>query len=118
MRSLILNPKNWQAAWRFGICVLLICLVVYNPFAAVGTAPSNLSYAQMARNRATIGSSELQKFSPVPDPMVQPDFDVEARGAEPATAVRENQTGMVQREETPFQPELGASLWFRPPPTR
>lgn len=118
MRSLILNRRNWQPTWRFGICVLLICLVVYNPFVAATTTSSHLSFSQMARNRATLGSSELKKFSPVIDPVAQPDFDVEVRGAEPAASVRESQPGMVQREETPFQPELCASLWFRPPPTR
>ena len=118
MSSVILNPTNSQVTWRFCVCVVLICLVIYNPFAAATAAPSHLSYAQMARNRATIGSSELQKYSPVADPIVQPDFDVEVRGAECAATVQESQPGMIQREETPFQPELCASLWFRPPPKR
>ena len=118
MRSLILNRKNWQPTWRFGICVLLICMVVYNPFVGATTVSSHLSYAQMARNRATIGSSELRKFSPAPETTVQPELDAASPDPEPVVADQEIQPGVVQCETIPWQPELCASLWFRPPPTQ
>jgi hypothetical protein len=114
----ILNRSHWHPSWRVSICVLLIALVVYNPFVALKGSSGNLSYEKLARNRATIGSSEMQHFSPVLNPTVQPDLNVEARAAEPAAAVQENQPGMDQREVIVLQPELFANLWFRPPPTR
>jgi hypothetical protein len=98
------------------VCVLLIGLVVYNPFAALSGSHDKLSYEKLARNRATIGSAEMQHFTPVLDPTGQPDLDVEVRVAGPAAAVQESQPRMVQREVAPFEPELCASLWFRPPP--
>jgi hypothetical protein len=117
MRNLIPNPELRQAKWRVCICVLLICLVAYNPFAALSGSRGNLSYERLARNRATVGSLELQHFSPELNPTVQPGLDVEVSGAEPATPVQESQPRMVQREVTPLRPELFANLWFRPPPT-
>ena len=118
MRSQILSPRQWQSSWQACICVLLIGLALYNPFVALSGTSGNLSYEKLARNRATIGSSELQQFSPVLDPSVHLDLGVEVSGTEPVAAVQETQPGMVQREVTPLQPELYASLWFRPPPTR
>jgi hypothetical protein len=113
-----LNPSHCQPRWRVFACVLLIGLVVYNPFVALSGSSGNLSYEKLARNRATIGSSEMQQFSPVLNPTVQPDLDVEVKGAEPAAAVQESQPGMDQREVIFLQPELFANLWFRPPPAR
>lgn len=118
MRCHILNPRQWQPRWQVCICVLLIGLVVYNPFVAVSGSSCNLSYEKLARNRATIGSSELQQFSPVLNPTVQPDLDVEVEGAELAARAQESRPGIVQREVTFLQPELFANLWFRPPPTQ
>lgn len=117
MTNVILNPRQWRPNWRVCICVLLIGLVVYNPFFALCGSSGNLSYQRLARNRATIGSSELQQFSPVSTPTAQADLAVVENGAEPAAAVQETQPGMVQQEVAPLQPELYASLWFRPPPT-
>jgi hypothetical protein len=118
MKSHISRASHWHRIWRVCTCVLLIGLVVYNPFAALRGSSGNLSYEKLARNRATIGSSEMQQFSPVLNPTVQPDIDVEVRGAEPAAAVQESQPGMEQREVIFLQPEEFANLWFRPPPTR
>jgi len=118
MGSVHLNPKQWQPNWRVCICLLLIGLVVYNPFVPLRGSSGNLSYERLARNRATIGSSELQQYSPAPTPTVQTDIAVEVEEAEPATVVQESRPGMVQPEVAPLQPELCASLWFRPPPTQ
>jgi hypothetical protein len=98
--------------------VLLIGLVVYNPFAALNGSSSHLSYEKLARNRATLGSSELQHFSPVLDPFVQPDLDRETGVSEAVAAVQEIPPGLVQPEVSPIEPELYASLWFRPPPSQ
>ena len=118
MKRLILRSRRWQPSWRACVCVLLIGLVIYNPFIALRGPSGELSYEKLARNRATIGSSELQHFSPVVNPTVQPDLDVEVRGAEPAAAIQKSQPGIVQQELIFVQPELCANLWFRPPPQR
>jgi hypothetical protein len=118
VRSHMLNPRDWCHGWRACICLLLIGLIVYNPFVALSGSSGNLSYEKPARNRATIGSSEMQLFSPVLTPTSQPDLDVEVKGAEPAAAVQESLPGVDQREVIFLQPEVFANLWFRPPPTR
>ena len=64
----------WLPRWQVCLSVLLILLVVYNPFSALGGYSGSVSYDELARNRATIGSSELQHFSPVSDPGLHSDF--------------------------------------------
>ncbi len=103
--------------WRLCLCVLLVGLIVYNPFLALhGTAGSSC-YEKLASNRATIGSSELQHFTPVSNPDELAEVSVEVIATEPAVQVRAHQPGLIQPEVAPAQPERFASLWFRPPPT-
>lgn len=103
--------------WQSCVCLLLVALVVYNPFAALNGSSSHLSYEKLARNRASVGSGELQHFSPVSNPDVHADPDVDLRGAEPAICVRETQPDRTQEEAIPSEPELLAGVWFRPPPS-
>lgn len=103
--------------WRVCLCVLLIALVVYNPFSALNGSPNRLSYDKLASNRGSIGSSELQHFSPVPSPDTQIELDVDLLSAEPATCVQESQSRRDQQELIPAEPELLAGVWFRPPPS-
>ena len=112
-----LRPTYWLPPWRVCLCVFLIVLVVYNPFAALNGPSGNLSYDQLARNRASVGASELQHFSPVSNPGVQSDLDVDARAAVLIRCIQEHQPCRDQREEFPLEPAMLAEIWFRPPPS-
>jgi hypothetical protein len=108
-----LAPRPWQIC----VCLVLVALVVYNPFAALNGSSSHLSYEKLARNRASVGSGELQHFSPVSHPGVHAGLDADLRDAEPAICVREAQPDRTQEEAIPSEPKLLAGVWFRPPPS-
>jgi hypothetical protein len=107
------TPRPWQIC----VCLALVALVVYNPFAALNGSSSHLSYEKLARNRASVGSGELQHFSPVSNPDVPADLDADLRDAEPAICVRETQPDRTQEQAIPSEPELLAGVWFHPPPS-
>jgi hypothetical protein len=98
----------------------LVASILYNPFFALKIQSDGLVYASLARHRSTVGSSEMQHYPPV-----------EAKYAEPAATIDETATkiSVVQGAQTeypariildqviPPQPELIASICFRPPPS-
>lgn|ERR1700741_5094122 len=112
------KQPHWQPSWRIFICLALIALVLYNPFAGLHGGSGRPSYDKLARNRATAGSAELQHFSPVSAPSVPANFDAHVLGSEPVTSEQEPQPGRDQREMMPSEPALLAGVWFRPPPTQ
>jgi len=116
---LTLSRGPWQPAWRVCISVLLIALVLYNPFAALNGSSGHLSYEKLARYRATVGSGELQHFSPVSNPQGQTDVDaVDVNETDPAGPIPEYQAGVRDQGEL-LVPEqaLLTGVWFRPPPS-
>jgi len=110
--------RTLRPAWHMVLCVLLIGIVLYNPFAGLCHTVNHLSCEKLARNRATVGSTELQHFSPVPNPTELPDTEVDVNKAESAEAVGETDRAMIQQDVIPLRPEFFAGVWFRPPPTR
>jgi hypothetical protein len=92
-------------------------LVVYNPFAALNGSSYRLSYEKLARNRASLGASELQHFSPVSSPDSQIELNVDLLSAEPRSCPQESQSCRDQQALIPVEPELLAGVWFRPPPS-
>lgn len=118
MPSSYQKRRTPRTPWRVIVSILLIGMVLYNPFMGMAHLEDNPSYDNLARNRATVGASELQHFCPVSKGTPQPDAEVEARNAEPATTMVSYPLEMVQREESPRRPELFAAVWFRPPPTQ
>jgi hypothetical protein len=115
--SFRLKPKCWLPHWRVCVCVLLAALVLFNPFSLLKGSSGQRSYDELARNRASIGSSELQHFSPVSNPDVQPELAVDVQGARSAVCAQEEQPVRARREVLPPQPALLAGVWFRPPPS-
>ncbi len=99
------------------MCLLLAVLVVYNPYMSGADSGAGLCLRHSASNRATVGASELEHFTPGDSRTVAlitalaplgilalpPAMPVPQR-PRPAQKVRAS----VQR--------LTASLWFRPPP--
>ncbi|HYA64699.1 MAG TPA: hypothetical protein VED66_15955 [Candidatus Sulfotelmatobacter sp.] len=118
-RILTLSRGPWQPTWRVCVSVLLIALVLYNPFAALNGSSGHLSYEKLARYRATIGAGELQHFSPVSNPHGQADLDadVDVIGTDPTGPIPESQAEKGQRELLLPEQALLTGVWFRPPPS-
>jgi hypothetical protein len=102
--------------WRACLCLLLIVLVAYNPFAALNGSCAKLSCEKIARNRATIGSGELQHFSPVSDPSVQSDAALDVNCPQPPLPTPARYRVQDEPEVIPREAALLAGVWFRPPP--
>lgn len=100
---------------RAGICVLLLGLLLYNPFAAT-SASGGLGYQALARHRATVGASEMQHFAPVQVENNRANLGVTARIGE-LPAPRENRVSLYSvPEHLPLLLGGKTSHWFRPPP--
>ena len=103
--------------WHTGLCALLAVFLLYNPFVAIYCSHSHSSVDTPQRNRATVGSSELQHFSPVQEEIQQSDLNVEEIREEVASPAEGFVTRGFELEEIKVtQPDLAARVWSRPPP--
>jgi hypothetical protein len=103
--------------WRSWICFCLALFLFYNPYMAAPGSTGGLSFCHPASNRATVGASELQHFSPA---------DGKDKLSTPAIAPAESFLSLPAPSSQTFQLSLqvaspeqqffGSSLWFRPPP--
>src|SRR4029077_9232412 len=50
--------------WHAWVCLCLALLLLYNPYLAAPSSARGLNVRHPASNRATVGASELQSFSP------------------------------------------------------
>jgi len=108
--------RRGRCAWQIGVCLLLIGLVLYNPFLVLAHLTDGLAYETLARHRATVGSSEMQHFAPVQG--AQFVATVEEVVSSLTVEKSECSSHSLHDEALPERPELLASTWFRPPPTR
>jgi hypothetical protein len=98
----------------------LIASILYNPFFALKIQSDGLVYAALARHRSTVGSSEMQHYPPVQVEYAQPDATVEETAAKVSVAQvtkTEHAARSILDQALPPQPELIASICFRPPPS-
>ena len=101
-----------------GLCLLLALLLLYNPFLAIFCSHSHSSLHLPQRNRATLGSSELQHFSPVQQEETQQvDLALEERREEVSAPAEGFAARGFEHEEEATHPDLIARVWSRPPPT-
>jgi hypothetical protein len=112
------NGHGRRNVWQVCLCLLLIGLVLYNPFSALVTHSDGLSYQALARHRATIGASEMQHFSPIQGERAQLEATVQRISTELVVERNEQPFPTFQVDALPQRPELTTSVWFRPPPTR
>jgi len=105
-----------QAVWHAWVCVLLMVLILYNPFLALTSATSGLAYQNLARHRASVGASELQHYAPVQVENAQPDANVDLFMEDLAAAHDGAVRLILERGHLPLLMEGMTSLWFRPPP--
>ncbi len=99
------------------VCLLLVALLLHNPFIALILCHGGLTVQHPPSNRSTVGSSELQHFTPVAK-----DFEA---AISPFVCLGEIFVQLAERESAPAidtAPEpvalsgFSSNLWFRPPP--
>src|SRR5208337_1613774 len=111
------DPRVRVARLQAVVCILLSGLLLYNPFLSLIHSPTGLSVHHLARNRATVGSSELQHFSPVSKEITGSVLLEERTGEIIATSVgQEFQLAIDLTRDLVISPDFSSNLWFRPPP--
>ena len=103
----------WQSGW----CVLLAVLLLYNPFVAIYCSHSDSSVHPPQRNRATVGSSELQHYGFVQQEIHTVDLAAEENGETVAVPAEIYAAYKFEQEPKVTQPDIRSRLWSRPPPT-
>jgi hypothetical protein len=107
------SRRKW---WRLCVPLLLVGLLLYNPFLTLVTHSDGLSYQTLACHRANVGASELQHFSPVQGDNAQVEVTVEAIFFGRIVENAEKRFHFVPNDPLPQRPELDTTVWFRPPP--
>jgi hypothetical protein len=114
------TPSRKHSAVPRGHSWVSFCLaffLLYNPFLAAPFSTNGLSVRHPASNRATVGASELQHFSPAQG---QDQLSSDAASAvEPIASFSEASSQAIAffpQVVSPSQQFFGSSLWFRPPP--
>ncbi len=101
---------------RVWMCVLLAALILYNPFAAVCLSHGTIEVHTLQRNRASVGASELQHFSPVQDDIPQADVNLAANREEVAAPAGTYVARGFEREVEVPHSDILSKVWSRPPP--
>jgi hypothetical protein len=101
---------------RIYVPLLLIGLLLYNPFLGLIGHQNGLAYQQLQRHRATVGASELQHFSPIESESVEPEIVLAELFRNALAAAPKFSGRPFQTEALPPRLELIKSIWFRPPP--
>ena len=117
MNRAVSNRETFKPGWHGWLCILLIGLMLYNPFAGLMGSGDGLCYDRLACNRATVGASELQHFSPVSNPGSQTDLDLDVPRMDVIQVVRVGRSSADLRVACPPQAEVFSQFWNRPPPT-
>ena len=106
-----------RPTWVAIFCVLLAALFLYNPFVALVSPAGDMAYHSLSRNRATVGASELQQFTPrktlhIPLALFFVSFVTSV--SQPLRHTWRS-AHFVEARITPLS-EIPCNLWFRPPP--
>ena len=118
MKKAVSSRREYLSHWQVLLCFVLVGLLLYNPFAGLWGANDGLCYDHLARNRATVGASELQHFSPVSNSTnVQAELDIEIPAAGLLQIVSEETSRTDFKEVVAPQTEFFAPLWNKPPPS-
>jgi hypothetical protein len=111
------QPRSGRAFCQVCVPVLLVGLLLYNPFLALISHSDGLTYQALARHRATVGASEMQHYAaPAPGENAQLEANVESVFTGIVVENKESTSHRYEDEALPQRPELLVSLWFRPPP--
>jgi hypothetical protein len=110
------KPGRRWTCWDWCAAILLVGLLLYNPFQAATTHADGLAYQTLARHRATVGASELQHLASTQGDKLQPEVVVERVFTELQVQHQAYPADVVQEETLPQRPDLTLGVWFRPPP--
>jgi hypothetical protein len=103
--------------WRALLCLVLTVLFLHNPYLAAPSLASGLKVGHPASHRSTVGSSELQHFSPVGTQVIDAAKDMLGESIYNLLLnVSESAHIANVDEDLSHQPIFCSSLWFRPPP--
>jgi len=103
--------------WQSLVCFCLALFLLYNPYMAALGSTNGLNVRHPASNRATVGSSELQHFSPADGKdklSIAAIASVEPFAFSPDVSSQAFE--LLPQVVSPAQQFFGSSLWFRPPP--
>ena len=117
MKRMIASRGERVSHWHAALCVLLVGLMLYNPFAGACNPNEGLSYDHLARNRATVGASELQHFSPVSNSTSHGELDVDVPAAVHRQPVGVAFCHLGAQVAFRPQPSLLTEFWNKPPPS-
>jgi hypothetical protein len=99
------------------VCLLLVALCLYNPFLATTLSSDCLSIQHSASNRATVGASELQHFSPTDGrKLLSVPLAVLFGWFELPVSLPLNSAIDVCNHQPYTCQFLSSDFWFRPPP--
>jgi len=91
-------------------------LILYNPFAALYYSHDTIEVHTLQRNRASVGASELQHFSPVQDDIPQADINLQGNREEVVAPAETFVARGFEREVELPQSDIAFEVWSRPPP--
>jgi hypothetical protein len=110
--------ESREARGRTAICLLLIALLLYNPFFTILKISQDLSVQHPLSYRATLAGSELRRCTFEAAPPLIPALSAAISRA--ATLFTPSSEGaLVQPSDTvgPVPQAPCDSIWFRPPPS-
>jgi len=96
--------------------VLLAAFILYNPFAALCFSHGTIEVHTLQRNRASVGASELQHFSPVQDGKQQVDLNLGSKREEVVEPAESFVARGFERDVELPQSDIAFTIWSRPPP--
>jgi hypothetical protein len=103
--------------WRAWVCFCLALFLLYNPYMAAPSSTDGINVRHPASNRATVGASELQHFSPADG---RNKISIHAIAAVESLAsfpeVSSEAFEFFLQVVSPRQQFFGSGLRFRPPP--
>src|ERR1700675_3631061 len=113
----LVPPQERGAKRHAWVCLLLAFLFLYNPYLSAPGSVGRLNVEHPASHRATVGSSELERYSPTGNESThvfvtfffENFFLFQAHPAAHSLPLQRAELLLPQRI-------LCASLWFRPPP--
>jgi hypothetical protein len=122
MSMLFQSRRDQPNAFAFSLktftCLLLALLLLYNPFITFLHSHSGLTIHHPPSNRSTVGSSELQHFSPVGKSLKAAVSTVVCLGEIRMAVAEHDYPESIESSSIPVSlPEFSSNLWFRPPPS-
>jgi hypothetical protein len=106
-----------EPRWRAWVCFCLALFLLYNPYMSAPGSTIGLNVRHPASNRATIGASELQHFSPADGKDKLSTLAIAF--VEPFLALPDLSSQAFElfpQVISPARQVFGSGLWFRPPP--